>query len=264
MSRRISRGALLVAGLAYLFLHLPVLVLVVFSFNASRYSVEWTGFTLEWYRRLGDRADLLRGLRASLIVGTVSTVVATVFGTLLALAIARGRFRGRRAIEGFLYLPIVTPEIVVGISSLVLFVLLRIPLGLGTITIAHIAFNIAFVAVVVRSRLAGMDRSLEEAALMLGADELTAFRTVTVPQLWPGIVAGALLAFTMSFDDYVITSLVSGPGSSTLPVVVYGMVRRNVEPTVNAISTLILLGTSLLIWLAFRLARDRPLAAARG
>jgi len=139
-----------------------------------------------------------------------------------------------------------------------------VPLGLGTITIAHIAFNIAFVAVVVRARLDGLDRSLEEAALMLGADELTAFRTVTVPQLWPGIIAGALLAFTMSFDDYVITSLVAGTGSSTLPVVVYGMVRRNVEPTVNAISTLILLVTSLLIWLAFRLTRERPLAAARG
>ena len=197
-------------------------------------------------------------------MGTISTVVATVFGTMMALALARGRFRGRRVIEGFLYLPIVTPEIVVGISLLVLFVLLRIPLGLGTITIAHIAFNIAFVAVVVRARLDGMDRSLEEAALMLGADELTAFRTVTVPQLWPGILAGALLAFTMSFDDYVITSLVSGTGSSTLPVVVYGMVRRNVEPTVNAISTLILLVTSLLIWLAFRLTRERPLSAARG
>ena len=243
MSRRISRGAIVVAGVVYFLLHLPVLVLVVFSVNASRYSVEWTGFTLEWYRRLGDRADLLRGLEASLIVGTVSTVVATVFGTLLALAVARGRFRGRRAIEGFLYMPIVTPEIIVGISSLVLFVLLKIPLGLGTITIAHIAFNIAFVAVVVRARLDGMDRSLEEAALMLGADEFTAFRTVTVPQLWPGIVAGALLAFTMSFDDYVITSLVAGPGSSTLPVVVYGMVRLNVEPTINAISTLILLAT---------------------
>ena len=264
MTRRTSRTALLVAAVVYLFLHLPVLVLVVFSVNASHYSVEWTGFTLDWYRRLLERTDLLRGLRASMIVGTVSTLVATLFGTMLALALARGRFRGRRAMEGLLYLPIVTPEIIVGISLLVLFVLLRVRLGLGTITIAHIAFNIAFVAVVVRARLDGMDRSLEEAALMLGADQLTAFRTVTVPQLWPGIIAGALLAFTMSFDDYVITSLVAGTGSSTLPVVVYGMVRRNVEPTVNAISTLILLGTSLLIWLAFRLSRERPLAAARG
>jgi spermidine/putrescine transport system permease protein len=260
MTGRTSKWVVGVVGLVYLFLHLPVLVLVVFSFNASKYSVAWTGFTLDWYRRLAERNDLLRGLEASLIVGIVSTLVATLFGTLLALALARRKFPGRRMLEGVLYLPIVTPEIVVGISLLVLFALLHAPLGLTTITIAHIAFNIAFVAVVVRGRLEGMDRSLEEAALILGADELTAFRTVTVPALWPGILAGALLAFTMSFDDYVITSLVAGAGSSTLPIVVYGMVRRNVEPTVNAISTLILLGTSVLIWLAQRLVRERPLA----
>jgi spermidine/putrescine transport system permease protein len=251
-----------IAWVVYLFLHLPVLVLVAFSFNASKYSVEWSGFTIDWYRQLLSRADLLRGLRVSLLVGSVSTLVATIFGTLLALGLARRRFPGRRTLEGLLYLPIVTPEIVMGISLLVLFVLLGIPLGLGTITIAHIAFNIAFVTVVIRARLDGMDRNLEEAALMLGADELTAFRTVTIPQLWPGIVAGALLAFTMSLDDYVITSLVSGTGSSTLPVVVYGMVRRNVEPTVNAISTVILVVTSLLIWTAQRLNRERPLGPA--
>jgi spermidine/putrescine transport system permease protein len=253
-----------IAGAVYLFLHLPLLVLVAFSFNASKYSVQWTGFTLDWYRLLLTRSDLLRGLRVSLIVGTVSTLLATAFGTLLALALARRRFSGRRTLEGLLYLPIVTPEIVMGISLLVLFVLLGIPLGIGTITIAHVAFNIAFVTVVVRARLDGMDQSLEEAALLLGADELTAFRTVTIPQLWPGILAGALLAFTMSLDDYVITSLVSGTGSSTLPVVVYGMVRRNVEPTVNAISTVILLVTSILIWAAVRLTRERPLRPTPG
>lgn len=245
------------AGAVYLLLHLPVLVLVLFSFNASRYSVSWSGFTLEWYRALLGRADLWRGLRASLVVGFVSTLVATIFGTLIALALARSRVPGRRVLEGLVFLPLVTPEIMVGISLLVLFVLAGIPLGLGTITIAHIAFNISFVVVVVRARLTGMDDHLEEAALILGADELTAFRTVTLPALWPGIAAGALLAFTMSFDDYVITSLVSGAGSSTLPVVVYGMVRRNVEPTVNAISTIILLGTSLLIYSADRLLQDR-------
>lgn len=251
------RWLVAIAGLVYLLLHLPVLVLVLFSFNASRYSVSWSGLTLEWYRALLTRADLWRGLRASLIVGVTSTVVATGLGTLIAIALARRRFPGRRWLEGLVFLPLVTPEILVGISLLVLFVLIGIPLGLGTITIAHIAFNISFVVVVVRARLAGMDQHLEEAALMLGADELTAFRTVTLPALWPGIVAGALLAFTMSFDDYVITSLVSGAGSSTLPVVVYGMVRRTVEPTVNAISTIILLGTTLLIYGADRLLRPR-------
>jgi spermidine/putrescine transport system permease protein len=264
MTRRPARWLLAVVAAVYLLLHLPLLVLVVFSFNASRYSVSWSGFTLDWYRRLAERGDLLRGLQASLIVGLVSTLVATLFGTLLALALARRRFRGRRALEALLFLPIVTPEIVAGISLLVLFVALGVPLGLGTISIAHIAFNVGFVAVVVRARLAGMDQSLEEAALMLGADELTAFRTVTIPLLWPGILAGALLAFTLSFDDYVITSLVAGTGSSTLPVVVYSMVRRNIEPSVNAISTLILLVSAVLIWLADRLMRERPLAVARG
>jgi spermidine/putrescine transport system permease protein len=171
----------------------------------------------------------------------------------------RHRFRGRRAVDSLVLLPLVTPEIVTGISLLVLFAGAGVPLGLGTVTIAHVAFNIGFVVIVVRARLAGMDRSLEDAALMLGADELTTFRTVTLPLLWPGIAAGALLAFTMSFDDYVITSLVTGAGGSTLPVVVYGMVRRNVEPTINAISTIILLGTSLLIYAADRLLRGaRP------
>jgi len=255
--RPAPRWVLFIAGAGYVFLHLPVLVLVVFSFNASRYSVRWTGFTLDWYRALAGRADLWRGLRASLIVGTISTVVATGLGTLIALGLARGRWRGRRGIEGLLTLPLVTPEVVTGISLLLLFVLLGMPLGLTTISIAHIAFNIAFVAVVVRARLAGMDRSLAEAALTLGADELTAFRTVTLPALWPGIAAGALLAFTMSFDDYVITSFVSGSGSSTLPIVVYSMVRKNVEPSINAISTIILVVTAFLIYFADRLLREK-------
>jgi len=263
VKRRPARWILFLVGMVYLLLHLPVLILVVFSFNASRYSVRWTGFTLDWYRRLTERGDLLLGLERSLLVGAVSTILATGFGTLLAVALARRRFRGRRALEGLLYLPIVTPEIVAGISLLVLFVAVGLPLGIATISIAHIAFNIGFVAVIVRARLEGMDQSLEEAALVLGADELTAFRTVTVPLLWPGILAGALLAFILSFDDYVITSLVAGTGSSTLPIVVYSMVRRNIEPSVNAISTLILLVTSLLIWLADRLLREQPLAVAR-
>ncbi len=252
------------AGAVYLFLHLPILVLVVFSFNQSKYSVRWTGFTLGWYRALLERSDLLRGLRVSLIVGVISTLVATTLGTLLALGLTRRNRKPSRVAEGLLYLPIVTPEIIAGISLLLLFAQAGISLGIGTITIAHVAFNIGFVAIVVRARLTGMDRSLEEAASVLGADELTAFRTVTIPQLAPGIVAGALLAFTMSFDDYIITSLVSGAGSSTLPMVVYSMVRRNIEPTVNAISTLILVTTSLGIWVMFRLSRERPLAAGRG
>jgi len=254
---RIPRWLVGVAGLVYLFLHLPILVLMVFSFNDSKFSVDWQGFTLRWYQRLLERPDILRGLKVSLIVGIAATVVSALMGTLIALALARHRFRGRRAFEGFLYIPIVTPEIVIGISLLILFAMVHVPLGVTTITIAHVAFCISFVVVVVLARLEGMDRNLEEAALILGADEITTFWKVTVPQLWPGILSGALLAFTMSFDDFVITSFVSGSGSSTLPIVVYGMVRRNVEPSINAISTIILLVTTALIYFADRLGRER-------
>ncbi|HEX6669252.1 MAG TPA: ABC transporter permease [Gemmatimonadales bacterium] len=255
--QRLPRWVIAVAVGVYAFLHLPILVLVAFSFNASKFSASWVGFTFDWYYRLLERPDILRGLKASLIVGGVSTVVSAVLGTLVALALARHRFRGRTAFEGFLYVPIVTPEIVVGISLLILFALVNIPLGLTTIVIAHVAFSLSFVVIVVLARLEGMDQNLEEAAMILGADEITTFWKVTVPQLWPGILSGALLAFTMSFDDFVITSFVSGSGSSTLPIVVYGMVRRNIEPSINAISTIILLVTTVLIYVADRVAREK-------
>jgi len=257
MSSRLPRWLISVTLAVYAFLHLPLLVLVAFSFNDSKFSASWVGFTLDWYYRLFQRPDIMRGLKASLIVGGASTVVSAVLGTLVALALARHRFRGRTALEGFLYVPIVTPEIVVGISLLILFALAKIPLGLTTIIIAHVAFCLSFVVIVVLARLEGMDQNLEEAAMILGADEITTFWKVTVPQLWPGILSGALLAFTMSFDDFVITSFVSGSGSSTLPIVVYGMVRRNIEPSINAISTIILLVTTALIYLADRLTREK-------
>ena len=253
---RLPRWLVVWVSVIYVFLHAPLLVLVVFSFNDSKFSTGWTGFTLHWYERLLEREDILDGLLASLTVGVLSTVISTFLGTLLALALARYRFRGRQVVEALLYVPIVTPEIVVGISLLILFVLGGIPLGIGSIVVAHVAFNISFVTVVVHARLQGMDRSLEEAAMILGADELTAFWRVTVPQLWPGILSGAMLAFTMSFDDYVITSFVSGTGSQTLPIVVYTMVRKNIEPSINAISTVILVVTTVLVVVADRIGRD--------
>jgi len=157
-----------VAGVL-LFLHLPLLILMAFSFNASRFSVEWTGFTLEWFRSLAERPDILSGLRNSLVVGVTSTLIATVLGTMLAFALSRHRFRGRRAMESLLYVPLVTPEIVVGISLLVLFAAIGVRLGITSIVVAHVAFSISFVTVVVRARLAGMDQHLEEAAMTLGA-----------------------------------------------------------------------------------------------
>lgn len=255
MSRRVPAAAAWVAALTYAVLHLPVVVLVVFAFNRSRFSVQWKGFTLEWFTRLAHRPDVLRALRQSVVVGLASTALATLLGTLLALALGRHLRRGRRLSEALLYLPIVTPEIVAGISLLLLFSALGVTLGLGTIVVAHTAFSLPFVTIVVLARMAGMDRSLEEAAMNLGADELATFRQVTLPQLLPGVVAAALLAFTLSFDDFVITFFVAGVGSSTLPLVVYSMVRKSVEPTINAISTIMLLVTTLLVWVADRLAR---------
>jgi spermidine/putrescine transport system permease protein len=246
-----------IAGAALFLLHLPVVVLMAFSFNASRFSMEWSGFTLDWYARLMERGDILEALRASLVVALASTALASAFGTLIALALARHAFPGRRAYQGLLYLPIVTPEIVVGISLLVLFAAAGVRLGLGTITIAHVAFNISFVAVVVLARLQGMGRDLEEAAMDLGARPWTTFFRITLPQILPGVVAGALLAFTMSFDDFVITFFVAGVGSTTLPLLVYSMVRRGVEPTINAISTIILVVTTLAILVAYRLREGR-------
>jgi spermidine/putrescine transport system permease protein len=255
MTRRLPGGAAWVAALTYVFLHLPLVVLMVFSFNRSRFSVQWKGFTLDWFTRLAHRPDVLRAFRLSVLVGLTSTAIATILGTLLAVALARYTLRGRRLYEGLLYLPIVTPEIVAGISLLILFSTLGITLGLGTIIVAHTAFSLPFVTVVVLARMAGMDRALEEAAMNLGADELTTFRRVTLPQLLPGIMAAALLAFTLSFDDFVITFFVAGVGSTTLPLVVYSMVRKSVEPTINAISTLMLIVTTVLVWAADRLAR---------
>lgn len=281
MAGKLPKWLIATAAAVYFFLHAPLMVLVLFSFNNSKFSAGWEGFTVQWYQRLLERRDILDSLWVSVEVGVVSTIVSTLLGTLLALGLARHRFSGRTFLESLLYVPIVTPEIVCGISLLIFFtaaskwagsgnellaaaglpaLLPVLAPGLLTIIIAHVAFNISFVVVVVRSRLEGMDRNLEEAAMILGADEFTAFWKVTVPQLWPGILSGALLAFTMSFDDFVITSLVTGPGSSTLPIVVYTMVRKNVEPSINAISTIILVVTAVLIYASDRLSQDKPLA----
>lgn len=257
MRRSVPRWlAVLVTGILFL-LHLPVLVLVLYSFNSAKYSAEWSGFTWHWYARLLERPDILRALRLSLTVAATSTLIATALGTLVALALARRTFRGKRAVEGGLYLPIVTPEVVAGISLLILFAAFRIPLGVGTVIVAHTAFCLPFVAVVVLARLRGMDRSLEEAALILGADEVSAFWRVTLPLLSPGIVAGALLAFTLSLDDFVITFFVAGPGSTTLPVLVYSMVRRGIEPTINAASAVLIVLSTLAVLAAARVGGAR-------
>ncbi len=224
--------------LVYLYIYIPILILIVFSFNTQKLNISWQGFTWHWYDVLFRDQQVQLAIRNTLLIALISTVIATVIGTLAALAMQRYRFPGYDASEALMYIPIVIPEVVMGISLLVFFVMLKFTLGLVTITLSHIAFNIPFVALVVRARLHGYDNSIDEAAMDLGADEMTTFRRVTLPTIMPGILSGAMLAITLSLDDYVITYFTAGPGSTTLPLRVFSMVRFMVTPEVNALSTL--------------------------
>jgi spermidine/putrescine transport system permease protein len=241
------------AVLAYAFLHLPLVILAVFSFNASRFTA-WGGFSLAWYAQVLADAQLLEAAWNSLLIAVVATALSTAAGTLCAYAMWK---RGVAWLTGSLYLSLVTPEIVTGVSLLAfyqwVFRFLQLPLGLHTVILAHVAFCLAYVVIVVMARLRTLDASLEEAALDLGANEWQAFTRVTLPLLAPGIAAAALLAFTISFDDFVITSLVAGVDSETLPMVIYAVARRGVSPVLNAVSTLIVAGLGLLIFLAGRM-----------
>ncbi len=244
-----------ITGLGYLFLYAPILILIVFSFNNSRFNVVWKGFTLDWYIKLFEDTKILEALKVSLIVALASTAISLVIGTLTAWAMYRYSFKGKRILEGVLYLPIIIPDIVMGISLTLFFVLIKFQLGMASIIIAHVAFNISFVMVVVRARLQGLDRTLEEAAMDLGADEVTTFFKVTLPLLSPGLIAAALLAFTLSFDDFVISFFTAGVGATPLPVQIYSMVKLGVSPVVNAISTLVLIISFILVILTEKLQR---------
>ena len=248
-----KRGLAIYAAAAYLFLHLPLVTLVVFSFNASRFTL-WEGFSLRWYQTLFSDAEMADAAWNSVIIAIVSTAISTVAGTLTAYGLWK---RGSRLLSGSLYLSLVTPEIVTGISLLAFFQWafrwLGWHLGLFTVILAHVSFSIAYVAIVVAARLRTFDPALEEAAMDLGATEWRAFWRVTLPALTPGIVAAALLALTISFDDYVITSLVAGVDSTTLPMVIYALARRGANPSINAISALIVVIFGALILISERL-----------
>lgn len=252
MSRMRGMPLRLWAIAVYLFLYAPIAVLVVFSFNTERINAVWRGFTLEWYGRLFHDAALLDAVMNSLIVGTISTIIATALGTVLGYGMARFDFRGKRIVDSILHLPIVIPDILMAIALLSFYVLVHFALGLVSIIIAHATFNIAFVAVVVRSRIATIEPTLESAALDLGATPAKAFRLVTLPLMMPGIIAGALLAFTLSWDDFMIAFFTSGVGATTLPLKVYSMIKFGVSPEVNAVSSLILFGSIVLILTALR------------
>jgi spermidine/putrescine transport system permease protein len=257
LSTRVRTAILPVyTGLVVLYLFLPIVVMAVFGFNdiQGRFNFTWQGFTLDHWANLFNRYPALnQSLLNSLIVAVVSTVVATTFGTLIGLALTRYEFRGRGPLNLLIFLPIATPEIVLGASLLALFVSVGVARDLTTITIAHIMFNISFVVVTVRARIAGFDRALEEAAMDLGADELTTFRKVTFPLIFPGILAAGLLAFALSIDDFVITQFTAGQ-TSTFPLWVYGASRIGVPPQVNVMGTLIFLIAlvGIVLWVALQ------------
>src|SRR5438874_10196746 len=241
MRKGLSSWNVASVALGLAFLYLPIAILVIYSFNASRLVTVWGGWSLDWYRELlADRA-MLESAWISVRVALVSATAATILGTLAAVALARGgRFRGRLLFTGLLYAPLVMPEVITGLALLLLFVAIELDRGFWTITIAHTTVTLCFVAVVVESRLLTFDRGLEEAAMDLGAPPLRTFLSVTLPLIWPAIAAGFLLAFTLSLDDLVIASFTTGPGATTLPIRIYSEVRLGVKPEINAICTLMI------------------------
>ena len=250
MNRR-SPWLWLASLLAYAFLYAPLVIVVAYSFNDSRLNAEWVGFTFDWYQKLFHNEKMLTAARNSLVIGLTASAVSTVLGTMAGYAMYRYK---TRLLPVLVLAPIAIPEILMGVSLLIFFVMLNITLGMVSIVLSHIAFCIGFVAIVVRSRLAGMDESLTEAARDLGATPWQAFRLVTLPLIMPGVVAGALMAFTLSIDDFVITFFTAGVGSSTLPLQIYTMVKIAVTPEVNAVSTLLMLLTLALILIASKLS----------
>ncbi len=248
------------------FLYAPLLVLIVFSFNDSKRNVEWKGFTLKYYERALDNTSLIEALVNSLTIALLATVFSVMLGALAGLMLWRFRFPMKSAVEGVMSLPIIVPEICMGVAMLIFFakldwlVGLPWPLNLSAITIAHITFCFPFVAMVVRSRMATFNREQEEAAKDLGAGEWQTFRDILLPHMKPGLVSGALLAFTLSLDDFVITFFTSGPDTITFPVKVYSMVRFSVTPEVNAASTILILLTVILTFIALKLQGVKGIA----
>ena len=265
-SRKFWVRAWLVA--TFVFLYAPIVTLIAFSFNDSRRNIVWQGFTLEYYAKAWHNASLIEAFTNSIAIALIATVISTVIGALLALALWRFRFPGKAGVEGAMALPIVIPEICMGVALLAFFArtgwptALPWPLNLGPIVIGHVAFCFPFVAIVVRARMAGFDRALEEASKDLGAGEWQTFRRITLPYMKPGLIAGALLSMTLSLDDFVITFFTSGPETLTFPVKVYSMVRFGATPEVNAASTLLIAVTIVLTVIAMRLQRPTETAEA--
>ncbi|MCM8711308.1 ABC transporter permease subunit [Clostridium sp. SYSU_GA19001] len=229
--------------LIFIIIYLPIATLIVFSFNNSKVNAIWQGFTFKWYLGLFKDRNIISTMTNSLLVAAVSTLIATIIGTLAAVGMYKYKFKGKTVLDGLLYVPIIIPEIVMGISLLMFFSQANIPAGSLTLILAHATFSVSYVVIVVRSRLNGFDPSLEEAAMDLGAGPFQTFYKITLPIIAPGIIAGALLAFTLSMDDVIISFFVSGPGFTTLPLKIFSMVKFGVTPEINALSTIMLIFT---------------------
>ncbi len=263
-----TRSALsLNAALVYLFFYAPILLLIFYSFSDDDLVGRWGGFTLDWYRAFGRNDEVQSALSVSIRVALISTVVSVVLGTMAALALERYRFRGNRIFDALLYLPVIVPDVTMAVMMLLFFTWsidvvntsfgLSLGKGISTVALSHIAFSISFVSIVVRARLAGMTQTLEEAAQDLYASQWQAFRHVTLPLIMPGVIGGGLLALTLSLDDVVITQFAAGPGSTTLPVYVFGLIRRGVSPLINAVSVVMLAASVLLVLLSLLAQRAR-------
>ena len=241
-------------ALVYLFLYVPLVIVVLYSFNDSRLNAEWVGFTLDWYRKLFGNRDMLQAAANSLVIALVSASVATLLGTLAGVALHRFKLR---VLPLLVLTPIAIPELLMGVSLVIFFIGLNMSLGMLSVTLAHITFSVGFVALVVQARMSGMDESLTEAARDLGATPWQSFRLVTLPLIMPGIVAGALMAFTLSIDDFVISYFTSGT-TQTLPIYIYSMTRRRISPEINALSTVLFAAVLvLLVIVNMRQAKDR-------
>jgi spermidine/putrescine transport system permease protein len=253
-------GRLLAAwtGLVFVFFYLPIAILILFSFNESKLNIVWTGFTLRWYAALWQDSVLVRTLQNSLIVAVATTAVSVVLGTAGAWLLYRYRYRAASLLETLVFLPMIVPEVILGVSLLILFVTIGLQLGYTTIVISHVTFCFPFVMAAVQARLAGLDPSLEEAALDLGATPLQAFTKVLVPYLMPAIVSGALMSFTLSLDELIVTYFTASAGTRTLPLEIFGRVKKGLDPSLNAISTVFILVTVFAVVITEALRRRNP------
>jgi spermidine/putrescine transport system permease protein len=243
-------------ALVLLFLYLPLAILIAFSFNRSRLNIRWAGFTLEWYAALTRDAPLLHALANSTLIAAATTALAVALGTSGAWLLHRYRYPGARLIVALIAIPVISPEVILGVSLLMLFVSIHLELGYWTVIIAHVTFSFPFVLIAVEARLARLDPSLEEAALDLGATPARAFARVVLPALAPAVLAGALMAATLSLDELIVTYFTASAGSRTLPLEIFGRIKRGLDPSLNAISTLFVVAAVIAAFAAKRLARD--------